>query len=575
MPPAFGNYPNMKQLLLIFLLCCTQAHKLAAQINATITTHAPDIAWDNYSTSFLGAGSDSIPLIVTAIPYNGIYDHNDGHSGNTPMDLSFEGYRFRSQLANTSQQLYTYDSGAVYFLTPGIFHHNAGQYEFRVLENNQKEIKAWGPVTTFVDASLQMNFFRAKFGYLGEFKTTWGNYLVVELRRKKDSTAFTSAVVFWQSARPELQAVFTSRELTSRMLRLTNDYRIDDELKTTSGDDAIAGVKVSKGLPKHWEVDPLQNGLIFEVRARIYKKGVLEYRILRHGRPLVDWTGNKANNSYIWIDDPGPGDYVLEMRYRKQRHQVTSYPFTVQPAWYQTWAFRIVMVLLLLALIGFVVVLFKLRRQRKKTAAEQAKKERFELGLRSVYAQLNPHFTFNALSSIQGLINNNDIKGANRYLSDFASLVRSSLADSEQANIPLQRELQTLDTYLTLEKLRFNFAFVIHCTEEVPAAETDIPSLLLQPLVENAVKHGVGTLGEKGLIKVDVLRQGDDMMIRISDNGVGFVPGTEVTGYGLKLTKDRIHLLNEMAGTEQIRMRIKSVPQRGTVVELLFKNWLA
>ncbi|WP_315824278.1 ATP-binding protein [Paraflavitalea speifideaquila] len=116
---------------------------------------------------------------------------------------------------------------------------------------------------------------------------------------------------------------------------------------------------------------------------------------------------------------------------------------------------------------------------------------------------------------------------------------------------------------------------MIHCTEEVPVAETEIPSLLLQPLVENAVKHGVASLGEKGLIRVDVLRQGDDMVIRISDNGLGFVAGTAVAGYGLKLTKDRIHLMNEMAGNEQLHLGIESVPQQGTIVRLLFKNWLA
>ncbi len=78
--------------------------------------------------------------------------------------------------------------------------------------------------------------------------------------------------------------------------------------------------------PKHWEVDPGENGLIFQVRARVFKKGALEYRITRNGEVITDWTGNKANNSFIWIDDPAPGEYLLEMRYRKQRHQVTSYP---------------------------------------------------------------------------------------------------------------------------------------------------------------------------------------------------------------------------------------------------------
>lgn len=564
------------QLILTILFSCLLA-SVEAHVNFKITDKpAADISWDNYSTSFLGEGSDSVPLIVTAIPYNGIFDHQDEHSGNTPFDMSFEGFRLRSQLDNGGQQLYTYDSGEVYFLVPGIFNSNAGQYEFRVLENNKTVIKPWGPVTAFVDASFKLNSFRAKFGYLGGFSTTWGNYLLVELRRKGATAPFTSSAVYWQTTKPVLEAVFTSRELRARMLGLTNDDRIDEvppALPDTKNDpDALDH---SKSLPKHWEVEPLENGLIFQVRARIIKKGTLEYRFTRNGRHYTDWTDNKDHYSYIWIDNPAPGEYLLEMRYRKQRHQVTSYPFTVKPAWYQTWLFRIVIGILFLTLTGFLVVLYKLRHQRKKTAAEQAKKERFEQGLRSVHAQLNPHFTFNALSSIQGLINNNDIKGANRYLSDFATLVRRSLADSEQALIPLQRELQTLDTYLTLEQLRFNFSFVIHCAEEVPVASTEVPSLLLQPLVENAVKHGVAGLQDQGLIRVDVLRQGDNLVIQINDNGKGFEPGKETPGYGLKLTRDRIRLLNEMAAEEQVLMTITSEPQQGAVIELLFKNWLA
>ncbi len=569
----------MKQLFILSILFCWLLTPATAQVNLKVTDQtAADVSlsWDNYSTSFLGAGSDSVPLIVTAIPYNGIYDQQDEHSGNTPFDMSFEDFRLRSQLDNGGQKLYTYDSGEVYFLAPGIFNSNAGLYEFRVLENNKTVIKPWGPVTTFVDASFQLNFFRAKFGFLGGFSTTWGNYLVVELRKKGATVPLTASVVYWQATKPVLQAVFSTRELTSQMLNLTSGYKFDEDLvRQVWKKYAADQLDPHTGIPKHWEVDPGENGLIFQVRARVYKKGTLEYRVTRNGEVITDWTDNKANNSFIWIDDPAPGEYLLEMRYRKQRHQVTSYPFTVKPAWYQTWIVRIMIPVLLLLLAGLLVLLFKLRRQRKKTAEEQAKKERFEQGLKSVHAQLNPHFTFNALSSIQGLINNNDIKGANRYLSDFATLVRRSLADSEQPFIPLQRELQTLDTYLTLEQLRFNFAFDIHCSEEVPAATIEVPSLLLQPLVENAVKHGIAALQEKGLIRVEVLRQGDDLVIHINDNGKGFEPGKETPGYGLKLTRDRIRLLNEMTAEEQVLMTITSKPQLGTIIELLFKKWLA
>src|SRR5688572_7877423 len=126
----------MKKIILIqwLLVCCLTAVK--AQVNFKDSSqHTINISWDNYSTSYLGEGSDSLPLIVSAIPYNGVYDHQDEHSGNTPMDMSFSGYRFRSQLSRGLQQLYTYDSGEVYFLSPGVFNHNAHLYEFRVLED--------------------------------------------------------------------------------------------------------------------------------------------------------------------------------------------------------------------------------------------------------------------------------------------------------------------------------------------------------------------------------------------------------------------------------------------------------
>lgn len=562
--------------------CCLSA---VAQVNWKDTSlHFKDIAWNNYSTSYLGDDVDSIPLIVAAIPYNGIYDHGVDGTLNSPVDLSFNGsaFRFRSQKDYDFEQqhllpLSTYDTGMVYFLTPGIFSTNAHLYEFSIWDNDSTVVKPWGPVTAFTDPSFGLNTFRKGMGFLGGYTAAWGHSLVVLLRKRGETLPLCSVVVYWQQARPLLSTFFTTREWMEKTLKLTNDYNEAEVINNIRMEDQYfhSGFDSGRALPKGIMVAPNPEGLVFKVRAQIYKKEALEYRLIRNGKVETGWRSNKADNSYIWLENLDPGDYILEMRYRKQRHNVTSYPFTVKPAWYQTWAFRLIAAVLVLAFIGFLVLLFKLRRQRQKTAAEQAKKDRFEQGLKSVYAQLNPHFTFNALSSIQSLINNNDIKGANRYLSEFGNLVRNSLADSERPSIPLQRELQTLDTYLTLERLRFNFAYIIHCAEGLPVAEIEIPSLLLQPLAENAVKHGVATLQEQGIIRVDVLSQQRDMIIRISDNGAGFDAAKETQGYGLKLTRDRIGLLNEMAGTQPILLTIASEPGKGAAIELLFKNWLA
>ena len=186
---------------------------------------------------------------------------------------------------------------------------------------------------------------------------------------------------------------------------------------------------------------------------------------------------------------------------------------------------------------------------------------------------MNPHFIFNALSSIQGLINKQDIKGANNYLSDFAKLMRESLNNNNNEQTPLKQELSILDTYLKLEQLRFGFKYEISIDENINVYETDIPSLLLQPLVENAVKHGVSDLGDKGLIILNIHKQQDDMVIAISDNGKGFSPDQSTNGFGLRLTTDRIKLLNELLKGQQITFEVKGNSPGGAKIYLTFKNW--
>jgi LytS/YehU family sensor histidine kinase len=106
------------------------------------------------------------------------------------------------------------------------------------------------------------------------------------------------------------------------------------------------------------------------------------------------------------------------------------------------------------------------------------------------------------LSSIQGLVNQQDFKGANEYLTDFAQLIRSLLINNAKAETPLQREIYTLETYLKLEKLRFGFSYSIEIDENIDLSAISIPSLLWQPLVENAVKHGVAMLEASGRINI-------------------------------------------------------------------------
>jgi two-component system LytT family sensor kinase len=570
----------MKNYLLILIFTVACQYRSTAQVNWQDTASSfSNIAWNNYSTSYMGKGTDSVPLLVTAIPYNGIYSVEDG-SDRSAMNMTFTGssFGFRSNLAAGLEPLYTYDSSNVYFLAPGIFQSNAAQFEFRVLQDSNIIIKPWSDITAFTDSRFQLNEFRRRFAFLGGYRSSWSKYLIVELRRKNQQQNISRAAVYWKQTKPMLLSVLTMHELNERILRVKSPFDLSfngNELKKWKTEYNTNQLDSITGLPKQLILPAGEEELIFFVRATIYRKEALEYQLNKNEAVIVPWKHNDVDNNFIWLRDLGPGNYVLDMRYSKQRHNVTRYSFSIKPAWFQTIWFKLTLIGLKLAFIGFLIVLFKLRKQRRKTAAEHAKHEKLMLGLKSVYAQLNPHFIFNALSSIQGLVNKNDIPGANRYLSAFGMLLRSSLTYSEKQFIPLSDEIKTLDTYLSLEQLRFNFTYTIHCDEQLPVAEIEVPPLLLQPLLENAVKHGIALLKEKGNIRVVFNKQDRNLVASISDNGKGFEPAVQQSGYGLKLTNERIELLNELPGNRIIQMSNNSSTGKGTTTELVFKNWLA
>ena len=186
-------------------------------------------------------------------------------------------------------------------------------------------------------------------------------------------------------------------------------------------------------------------------------------------------------------------------------------------------------------------------------------------------SQLNPHFIFNALGSIQGLVNSNEIVAANQYLSEFSILLRDSLKNNDRDLISLEQELKTIETYIRLEQLRFGFTYTISTGNRLNSSEIEIPSFLIQPLIENAIKHGLPKLKNEGVVLLDFYRSGDNFCIKIADNGNGFSVAAK-EGFGLKLTRDRIRLLNQVNKDQQILFDIQG--NAGTTVYLIFQNWL-
>lgn len=219
----------------------------------------------------------------------------------------------------------------------------------------------------------------------------------------------------------------------------------------------------------------------------------------------------------------------------------------------------------------FVILYFIKKRNKKKLAENEQQKNIVKLQLNSIRSQLNPHFLFNALSGIQNLMNKNEIDNANKYLSKFARLTRNVLDDKEL--ISLSQEKALLDDYLQMEQLRFGFKYEITHYENLDLANIEIPSMLLQPFVENAVKHGISQKANDGKVMITFIKQANDLVLTVTDNGNGFSTEKKKDGLGLPLSDSRIALLNSIYKRNLFTLDIQST-SNGTKISLTLTGWL-
>jgi PAS domain S-box-containing protein len=220
--------------------------------------------------------------------------------------------------------------------------------------------------------------------------------------------------------------------------------------------------------------------------------------------------------------------------------------------------------------------------KQAKHETEVAQNAYSELELRALQMQMNPHFIFNALNSIQSYIVNKEEQMANLYLTKFAALIRQFLDSSRSKYISLDEEIANLKLYVELEKLRFEnkFDYVFELDPKLNKYN-EIPTMLLQPFIENAINHGLRYKNSKGLLKVSFLDNHKNILIRIEDNGVGRRAAEKIKalskqGYrsqGLKITTQRIENYNKL-NEENIEYKISDLLESseniGTLVEIYF-----
>jgi hypothetical protein len=317
---------------------------------------------------------------------------------------------------------------------------------------------------------------------------------------------------------------------------------------------------------KRVKLSSKQNNISFEFASSDYAntpKNRFEYKLEGYSN---NWT--RTNRNYVSYTKLPPGNYIFYVRASNNdgvwSTTTAAFSFRVSPTFWQSWWFRIIAALLIAY---FIYRTFnnrikdarekekeKMRLARQKTEFE---KQLAEIKLKALVSQMNPHFIFNCMNSIQAMILSDQNMQASTYLTKLSRLVRSVLENSVKTFIPLQDVIENLKLYLELESLRFDQQFNYDIrTENIDVYSVEMPSMLIQPYVENAIWHGLlKKEGEKN-IHIRFYKKDNSIFCEIEDNGIGRVKAGELNlrkqhkSLGTVITKEMFETLHKIKETK-------------------------
>ncbi len=272
------------------------------------------------------------------------------------------------------------------------------------------------------------------------------------------------------------------------------------------------------------------------------------------------------------------GDYNFEVSAKSQNGNwgpSAKIAFTITKHFWQSLWFLSILILLV-AYIFYKGAVYITRKQKDKEQEQLLLKNKvLMLEQQALQAMMNPHFVFNVMNSIQHYINTQNTASANRVLTGFARLIRKNLEICTKSYITLDEELEYLNLYLKLEKNRFGekLKYSFSIDEEIDKEETLIPSMLLQPYVENAIWHGIMPKETGGEIQINIkIHHTDYLNIDIIDDGIGINNSLRDkkethTSKGMQMTKERLNLLSQI-GAKPIHLNVKQLATNGTIVSI-------
>lgn len=287
------------------------------------------------------------------------------------------------------------------------------------------------------------------------------------------------------------------------------------------------------------------------------------YRLMGLDEKWYSQSSNSKNINFLALT-PGKYKFQINIKIGEKYTPIQEISFEIaKPFWLQFW-FLTITILGLIALLYFVY-----RWAVVKTRKSEELKEQLALSqLTALRSQMNPHFIFNVLNAVQGLIYSNQKSKASDYLGKFSDLMRSILDTSDKNEVTIEKEFETIDLYVSLEKARFedNLEYEISVPEGVDLAEHKIPSMIIQPFVENAIKHGLmHKIGFKKLeIKLELLE--DVWCFTVDDNGIGRKASEIINqkikkhiSFATKAIDNRVKLINK---TSDITIDIEVIDKK-------------
>ncbi len=268
----------------------------------------------------------------------------------------------------------------------------------------------------------------------------------------------------------------------------------------------------------------------------------------------TNWV-NAGNRNYVSYTNLQPGKYSFELMASNSSDvwskKATIIHIIIEPAWWQTSWF---ILLFILSLAGIVTVLVKNRIAGIRRQAV-TKQKITETEMAALKAQMNPHFMFNCINSIDAFIHSNDKYNATLYLNKFAKLLRNILDSSKQNTVLLSKDVDTLKLYIELEELRHENKFTtqLNVDNELLNSDYKVPPLIIQPFVENAILHGLkNRTANDGLLDISIKKENNFIEYIIQDNGIGreaskLIRQSKESSYGMDMSVERIKLFNQQS----------------------------